>query len=81
MSKRLQVLINPQEYKTYQFQAKKLGLSLGEWVRNALKETINEISPHNKTQQKIKNLRKSIAHHYPTADIDQMLQEIEKGYQ
>lgn len=79
MSKRLQVLIQPGEYKTFQQMARQAGISLGEWVRRALREALQERSQKT-PQQKLKNIRKAAQYNLPTADIEQMLAEIESGY-
>ena len=81
MSKRLQVLIDPLEYATYRKQAKIQGLSVGEWVRRSLKQVLSASPEHpQKTNQKIKKIRQFSAYKFPTADIEDMLAEIEKGY-
>ncbi|MBI3541538.1 MAG: antitoxin [Deltaproteobacteria bacterium] len=79
MSKRLQVLLDARDYRSFQQMAKGAGLSLGEWVRQALRrigENTTTRSPHNK----LENIRKASRFHYPTGDIETILHEIEKGY-
>lgn len=78
MSKRLQVLIDPKEYRHFKNLAKRRGLTLGEWVRRGLKDYANQSSL--KTPgQKLRNLRKFSKYQYPIGDIEQVLQEIETG--
>lgn len=79
MSKRLQVLLDPKEYKMYQNIAKKSGVSLGKWVRDCLRKFANEYSSKS-PRQKLKSIRLSSFHKFPTGDIDQILSEIEEGY-
>lgn len=79
MSNRLQVLLDPKEYKFFQKMAEQEGLSLGEWVRKALRKTQEQFSIQSPSQ-KLKALRKAVQHNYPSADIEQMLSEIEQGY-
>lgn len=79
MSNRLQVLLQPKEYRTFQRLAREMGLSLGEWVRRALRFQAAGVSSKN-AAVKIKNIRKASQYGFPTGDIDQMLSEIEKGY-
>ncbi len=79
MSKRLQVLLQPKEYKTFQQLAREMGLSLGEWVRQALRFQAAGVSSKN-AAGKLKNIRQASQYSFPTGDIDQMLSEIEKGY-
>lgn len=78
MSKRLQVLMEPQEYASFQKLAKDAGLSLGEWTREALRSFASQISPK-RPEKKLKDLRKYAKYHYPIGEIDQVLAEIEKG--
>ncbi len=79
MSKRLQVLIEPREYKTFQMLAKEAGLSLGEWVRQALRR-LTLTHSQKSVQQKLDHIRKYSRYNFPTGDIEQILAEIEKGY-
>ena len=79
MSKRLQVLFEEREYKAFQRLAKNQGLSLGEWVRLALRDVANRLSTKS-PQSKLKNIRKSAKQSYPSGDIDEILSQIESGY-
>ncbi len=79
MSKRLQVLLPPKEYQSFRQIAREAGLSLGEWVRQALREIAGR-SSRRSPQAKLKSIRHSSKFSGPTADIDQMLSEIEQGY-
>lgn len=79
MSKRLQVLLEPKEYRTFQQIAREAGLSLGEWVRQALRKFLED-KPKKTPQEKLAAIRRASQYNFPTADIEQMLAEIEKGY-
>lgn len=79
MSKRLQVLLEPREYKTFQEIARHAGISLGEWVRQALRSAGGRHAGKS-ADEKIRNIRRASLYNLPTADINQMLSEIEKGY-
>jgi hypothetical protein len=79
MSKRLQVLLSDQEMTGIQRLAKREGLTVGEWVRRALREARKQ-KPLNDPGTKLKAIRRSTAFSFPTADIEQMLKEIERGY-
>ncbi|MBI4366436.1 MAG: antitoxin [Deltaproteobacteria bacterium] len=79
MSKRLQVLVEPREYRVFQQMALAAGVSLGEWVRQVLRRIATQSSQTNPTQ-KVARIRRAAEHRFPTADIDQMLREIESGY-
>jgi hypothetical protein len=55
-------------------------LPVGEWVRRALREA-RARQPVHDPQAKLKAVRQAVGYSFPTADIDQMLREIEQGYQ
>lgn len=79
MSKRLQVLMEPKEYKQFQRLAEAKGLSLGEWVRQILRRFAQSTSTKD-PQTKINQIRKASQLSYPSGAIEQILAEIEKGY-
>lgn len=78
MRKRLQVLLAPREYKSFQQAAKEAGLSLGEWVRQVLRRAAEGIS-RKSPREKLEGIRKASQLNCPTGDIEQILSEIEKG--
>jgi len=80
MSKRLQVLLADQEMSDIQLLAKRDRLTVGEWVRRTLREARTRQSVR-EPEAKLKSVRRATAYSFPTADIDQMLREIEQGYQ
>lgn len=80
MSKRLQVLLPDQEMSEIQRLAKRDRLTVGEWVRRTLREA-RVRKPVNDPEAKLKAIRRGVRHSFPTADIEQMLSEIERGYQ
>jgi hypothetical protein len=80
MSKRLQVLIPDAEMEELQRLARREHLALGEWVRRVLREARSH-RPVQEPQAKLKAVRKAAEYAFPTADIDQMLAEIERGYE
>ena len=55
-------------------------VAVGEWVRRVLREARSQ-RPLQEPQAKLKAVRKAADYSFPTADIDQMLAEIERGYQ
>ena len=79
MSGRLQVLLPDEELAEIRLLAERENLSVGEWVRRTLKDARTSKSLRD-PGQKLKALRKAASCSYPTADIDQMLAEIDKGY-
>lgn len=80
MSKRLQVLLPEQEMTEIQRIARRERLTVGEWVRRTLREARAQISMHD-PEIKLKAIRRSAEFSFPTADINDMLSEIERGYQ
>ena len=77
MPKRLQILLDEEEYKEIQRVARRQRMSLAEWVRQALRQAR---SGHPGTvEAKLRVIADASRHELPTADIDVMLQEIEAG--
>ncbi len=79
MSKRLQVVLDDAEYREVSRAARRKGLSVSEWVRRSLRET-RSAQPASDASKKLAVVRAAAGHGFPTADIDQMLREIEQGY-
>jgi hypothetical protein len=79
MSKRLQVIAADLDYREIQHSAKSPGISIAEWVRQALNSARRRelASPAGK---KMDVVRAAVRHAYATRDIDIMLAEIESGY-
>jgi len=80
MSKRLQVLLEDREMLEIQRFAKRERLTVGEWVRRALREARSQ-RPASDAETKMQAVRRATEHSFPTGDIDQILKEIERGYQ
>lgn len=80
MSKRLQVLLPDQEMSEIQRLAKRDRLTVGEWVRRALREARSS-RPMSDPETKLRSIRRAAKYSFPTADVEQMLNEIEQGYQ
>ena len=71
--------MDEEEVGRYRRLATRDGLTLSEWVRRKLLlaaryETLGD------TDRKLAAIRAAARHDFPTADIDQMLREIESGY-
>lgn len=79
MSKRLQVLLDEKELKAIKRMARRHGLTVSEWVRRSLREA-RQAEPERDAGTKLEIVRAATEHRFPTADIDQMLREIERGY-
>jgi hypothetical protein len=80
MSKRLQVLLPESEMMEIQKLATRERLTVGEWVRRALREARSRRSSI-EPQSKLISVRQAVEYSFPAPDIDQMLAEIERGYQ
>lgn len=79
MAKRLQVILQDPEYREIQRVARSRHMSLAEWVRQAL-ERARRQEPLATVEKKLEAIRSAARHESPTADIDTMLAEIERGY-
>ena len=79
MSKRLQVILKDPEYREIQRAARSRDLSVAEWVRQAL-SLVRRSEPSGSVGKKLDAIRAAARFEYPTADIDRMLAEIERGY-
>lgn len=77
MLKRLQVLLDEEEYREIQSIARRQRMSLSEWVRQALRQARSGSS--GAVADKLRILSDAYRHEFPTADIDVMLQEIDAG--
>lgn len=79
MSKRLQVIFEDPEYREIQRIARAHRMTVAEWVRQALRAARRR-EPVTDTGRKLATIRNAARHSFPTADVDQMLAEIERGY-
>ena len=79
MSKRLQVLLDESEWREIRRSARASRMTVAEWVRQALRAA-RARTPATDTAKKLEVIRAAASHMLPTADIDQMLQEIDRGY-
>ena len=79
MTKRLQVLLEEPEWREVQRAARSRRLTVAEWVRQALRAARRR-EPSGDLDRKLAVVRAASRHAFPTADVDQMLAEIERGY-
>lgn len=79
MAKRLQVILKDPDYREIQRAARARHMSLAEWVRQAL-TLARQREPGAGPGKKLEAIRAAAKWDFPTADIDRMLEEIEKGY-
>ena len=77
MTKRLQVLLDEEEYLEIQGVARRQRMTVAEWVRQALRKARGD---HPGTvEAKLRAIADASRHEFPTADIEVMLGEIEAG--
>jgi hypothetical protein len=79
MAKRLQVIVQDPEYRDIQRAARLRRMSIAEWVRQALVQARRR-EPSREVAPKLEVIRAAARMEFPTADIDRMLEEIERGY-
>ncbi len=78
MTKRLQVVMREGEIEDLRRAAEREGLTLSEWVRIVLRNARR--NPSDPTPaQKIAALDRALRLGHPTADMDEMLADIENG--
>ena len=82
LSNRLQVLVADEEMADIQLLAQRQHVTVGEWVRRTLREARRHQSVGD-PEAKLKAIRRAVEYSSPVpeVDIDQMLREIEQGYQ
>ena len=78
MTKRLQVILQDPEYREIQRIAKARRMSIAEWVRQAL-SAARRYEPLGDTSKKLDVIREAALQEFPTADIEEMLAQIERG--
>lgn len=79
MSKRLQVLLDEPEWREIQKAARAERMTVAEWVRRSLRTARRAVSTVD-VDRKLEAIRAAARHEFPTADIDQMNEEIARGY-
>jgi hypothetical protein len=79
MTKRLQVLMEESEFELVREVARRHRVSVGEWVRQAIRSSCFELSSR-PAEARIRAVQEALLHSFPTGDVDQMNREIEIGY-
>jgi len=79
MSQRLQVLLDEVEFAEIRRVARRQRMTVAEWVRQALR-LARQAEPSGNPGRKLAMVREAARAAYPTADLPQMLDEIERGY-
>ena len=75
----MQVLLDETELRAIQRVARSKQMTVAEWVRQTLRAARRR-EPANDARKKLEAVRAATRHSFPTADIEQMLEEIESGY-
>jgi hypothetical protein len=75
MDKRLRVLLEEKELSEIQRLAKRQRMTVAEWVRQALRQALRS-----EAGKQLQTVRAAAEHSFPTAEIDEMLRQIERGY-
>ena len=73
------MILDDAELAEIQKAARRARMTTAEWVRQALRAA-RRAQPRGEAKKKLEVVRAAARHAFPTADIDQMLQEIERGY-
>lgn len=79
MTKRLQVLFEESEYAALQAAASSRGMTVAEWVRQALAAARREASTAD-VDRKLAAIRAAVRHTAPTGPIERLAAETERGY-
>ena len=79
MSKRLQVLLEEAEFAEIRRAARLNRLTVAAWVRQVLRKARRE-EPSAEPRRKLAAVHEAMRSSFPTADIEQMTDEIERGY-
>ena len=77
MSKRLQVLLDEAEFLEIRESAHRSRMTVAEWVRQALRRARHDHPAA--VDAKLAAVAEAATHEFPTADIDEMLREVEAG--
>jgi hypothetical protein len=79
MSKRLQVILTEGEFEELRSLAHDDGVTVSEWVRQTVRRAQRRRA-RGDVEQRLAAIRTGSRHSFPTADIEQMLHEVERGY-
>lgn len=79
MTKRLQVLFEDAEYQALQRAARERGVTVAEWVRQALLAARRREASGD-ADRKLEAIRTAVRHMGPAGQIERINAEIERGY-
>ena len=80
MSKRLQVLLDERELRDIRLAATRAGQTVSEWARQAMRAHSRAGRSDVDPARKLAVIQSAATHSYPTAEIDEMLAQVEAGY-
>jgi hypothetical protein len=80
VTKRLQVLLDDNELAEIQRLARRRRMTVAAWVRESLRAA-RAAEPGPTTAAKLEALHRATSWSLPVGDIDELLAEIERGYQ
>ena len=78
MSTRLQVIVSEEEMISLRQAARRTGLTVSEWARQALRRA-RDVQAGPNAESRLRALDRALACNHPTGDIDEMLADIERG--
>ena len=73
------MLLEETELREIQRSARRNRMTVAEWVRQALR-VARRSEPRSDAGKKLQVVRAAAEHNFPTADIGEMLRQIERGY-
>ncbi len=79
MTRRLQVLLEDEELTEIRELARRRHQTTAAWVREALRRA-RDTSTWPETGRKLQVVREAATHAHPAGGIDEMLEQIERGY-
>ena len=79
MTKRLQVLLDDEDLADIKRAARRRRQSVAEWVRAALRAA-RDADAARPAEAKLRTIREAAHNAYPTGSIDEMLDQIKRGY-
>ena len=77
MAKRVQVVLEDDEYQAIKAAAEARRITVAEWVLQTVRR--HKVNPPKTPKEKLRAIKRASQLNHPTADIDVMLQEIEAG--
>ena len=76
MAKKLQISLNDAEYEEIVDLARSRDMSVAQWISEALRSARERDSERDR---KLQVIRTAAKHNFPAPDIEEMLDEIERG--